>query len=89
MARSGSSTNRPDTFAQTIITRYIDLACNLTADHTIPTDCGTSITPGVTNFVANYVQASTTATVKTMFRYPGIPSSFALHGFSKMRVEQQ
>ena len=34
MARSGSSTNRPDTFAQTQNTHHKDLACNLTADHT-------------------------------------------------------
>jgi hypothetical protein len=38
MARSGSSTNRPDTFAQTQNTRHRDLACNLTADHTFPID---------------------------------------------------
>jgi len=37
MARSRSSTNRPDTFAQTQNTHHKDLACNLTADHTIPT----------------------------------------------------
>jgi Flp pilus assembly protein TadG len=56
---------------------------------TIPTDCGTSKTAGVTNYVVNYVQVSTTATVTTMFHYPGIPASFTLHGLAKMRVEDE
>jgi len=43
MARSGSSTNRPDTFAQTQNTRHKDLACNLTADHTFPTTTATRL----------------------------------------------
>lgn len=33
-----------------------------------------------------YVQATTTATIKTMFNYPGLPNSYTLHGFAKMRV---
>lgn len=35
-----------------------------------------------------YVQANTTATVSTIFRYPGLPTSFTLHGFAQMRVLQ-
>lgn len=35
-----------------------------------------------------YVQATTTATVKTIFNYPGIPTSYTLHGFAQMRVLQ-
>ena len=38
--------------------------------------------------IVDYVQANTTATVNTMFNYPGIPSSFTLHGFAQMRVLQ-
>jgi Flp pilus assembly protein TadG len=56
---------------------------------TISSQCGTSTTAGVTNYVVNYVQVSTTATVTTMFHYPGIPASFTLHGLAKMRVEDE
>ena len=35
--------------------------------------------------VVNFVQVTTTATYNTLFHYPGIPSSFALTGKSKMR----
>lgn len=65
---------------------------------TIPlTSCGGSSLPatlctgtatGTTYIVVNYVQVSTSATVSTMFNYPGIPNSFTLNGFSKMRVVQ-
>src|SRR6185437_7272778 len=50
--------------------------------------CPASTTAGTVTFVVNYVQVSTSATVSTMFNYPGIPSSFTLNGFSKMRVLQ-
>jgi Flp pilus assembly protein TadG len=50
--------------------------------------CPPSTTTGTATFVVNYVQVSTSATVSTMFNYPGIPSSFTLNGFSKMRVLQ-
>jgi len=52
------------------------------------TTCPTSTTNGVTNTIVEYVQASTQAQVSTMFRYPGIPRSFTLHGFAQMRVIQ-
>ena len=53
---------------------------------TAATQCPPSTTSGVVTDVANYVQVNTAATVTTMFHYPGIPSSFTLHGFAAMRV---
>jgi len=50
--------------------------------------CPASTTAGTVTFVVNYVQVSTSATVSTMFNYPGIPNSFTLKGFAKMRVLQ-
>jgi Flp pilus assembly protein TadG len=52
------------------------------------TPCATSTTNGVTNTIVNYIQVTTQAQVKTMFRYPGIPTSFTLNGFAQMRVIQ-
>lgn len=48
--------------------------------------CQDSPVAGQRNVIANYVQVSTWATVSTMFHYPGIPTSFTLTGFAKMRV---
>lgn len=48
--------------------------------------CPVSTTAGTVNINVNYVQVSTSATVSTMFNYPGIPNSFTLTGFAKMRV---
>lgn len=50
--------------------------------------CSPIAAAGTRNIVVNYVQVSTSATVSTMFNYPGIPSSFTLTGFAKMRVIQ-
>jgi Flp pilus assembly protein TadG len=55
---------------------------------TSSTYCATSTASHVQNTIMHYVQVSTTATVKTMFHYPGIPHSFVLNGFSEMRVNQ-
>lgn len=55
---------------------------------TLSVNCPTSTTAGLTNLVVNYVQVRTQATVNTMFHYPGIPTSFTLHGFAKMRIQQ-
>lgn len=41
---------------------------------------------GYTGTGVVYVQAYTTATLNTIFRYPGLPTSFSLHGFAQMRV---
>lgn len=41
---------------------------------------------GNKNIQVNYVQVSTSANVSTIFNYPGIPTSFTLNGFAKMRV---
>lgn len=49
--------------------------------------CANDVT-GSTRIVVNYIQVSTTATVSTMFHYPGIPTSFNLSGFAQMRVGQ-
>jgi Flp pilus assembly protein TadG len=49
-----------------------------------PTEMTGSCTTAGT--VVDYVQASTYATVDTLFHYPGIPASFTLHGFAQMRV---
>ena len=55
---------------------------------TLAADCPTSTTSTTVNYVVNYVSVSTSATVSTMFHYPGIPSSFSLSGFAQMRQEQ-
>lgn len=61
---------------------------------TAATDCPTSTTNGVTNNIVSYVTVTTTATVHTMFTYNnmfkhfGLPSTFTLNGYSKMRVLQ-
>lgn len=44
--------------------------------------------PSYTGNLVHYVQANTTATVSTMFNYPGLPNSYTLHGFAQMRVVQ-
>lgn len=49
------------------------------------TSCTSGYTTG-TGIV--YVQATTSATVKTIFNYPGIPKTFTLNGFAQMRVLQ-
>jgi Flp pilus assembly protein TadG len=36
--------------------------------------------------VVNYVQVSTSATYKTLFPWPGIPSSITLNGLSRLRA---
>jgi Flp pilus assembly protein TadG len=38
--------------------------------------------------IIEYVQVQTSASVDTMFKFPGIPSSITLRGFANMRVEQ-
>ena len=49
-----------------------------------------SATTGQFNQIVQYVNATTTATVSTIFNYPllglGIPSSYTLSGYAKMRV---
>lgn len=55
---------------------------------TANTYCPTSTAAHVETTIIHYVQVSTTATVNTMFRYPGLPSSFTLNGYSEMRTVQ-
>lgn len=61
--------------------------CSGTAS-TIAADCPESTTSSTVHYVVNYVTVHTSATVTTMFHYPGIPSSFTLNGFAEMRQEQ-
>lgn len=63
-----------------------------------PGSCGTASNPnppifscGVTTStytqqVVSYIQVAPQATINTIFKYPGIPTSFTLSGFSQMRV---
>jgi Flp pilus assembly protein TadG len=55
---------------------------------TAGTQCPPSTSTSTINNIVDYVQVSTSASVTTMFQYPGIPTSFALKGFAKMRVTQ-
>ena len=55
---------------------------------TLATDCPMSTSSGTASYVVNYVSVNTSATVHTMFHYPGIPSSFSLKGYAEMRQEQ-
>lgn len=48
--------------------------------------CQASATTGVTNTIIQYVQVNTDATVKSMFKYPGLPTSYTLNGSATMRV---
>lgn len=55
---------------------------------TAATQCPTSTVSGTTRVVVNYVQLSTQAKISTMFNYPGLPTSYTLNGYAKMRVIQ-
>ncbi|MGH9586702.1 MAG: TadE/TadG family type IV pilus assembly protein [Acidobacteriaceae bacterium] len=58
-------------------------ACDTGSGAPAATACDGSACTGT---IAHYVQATTSATVNTMFHYPGIPTSFTLHGYAEMRV---
>jgi hypothetical protein len=47
----------------------------------LPTDCSGSR-------IIEYVQVNTSATVNSLFNYPGLPGSLTLHGQAIMRVGQ-
>jgi Flp pilus assembly protein TadG len=66
-----------------------------TFNSTTPVSCTASaisscpaVTSTSTSYVVEYVVVNTQATVKTMFHYPGIPTSFTLNGTAQMRVLQ-
>jgi Flp pilus assembly protein TadG len=61
--------------------------CSGTAS-TAGTQCPASTNGTTVNNILQYVQVTTQGTVKTMFHYPGIPTSFTLNGFAQMRVVQ-
>lgn len=64
-------------------------ACDTGSSNPSPTTgyCSTPASACAGTYVV-YVQAQPTATVNTMFNYPGLPTSFTLHGFAQMRVVQ-
>lgn len=47
-----------------------------------------AVTSTSSSYVVEYVVVNTQATVKPMFRIPGIPTSFTLNGSAQMRVIQ-
>jgi Flp pilus assembly protein TadG len=54
-----------------------------------PTDINTSAGSCPSpNRIVLYVQVTTTATVNTVFHFPGIPNTVTLHGYASMRAEQ-
>lgn len=55
---------------------------------TAASQCPQNTAAGTTNVVANYVQLWTQAKISTMFNYPGLPTSYTLNGYAKMRVIQ-
>lgn len=59
---------------------------NLNADFT-QANCDTVSSTGTVQ-VVEYVQVATQAVIHTMFHYPGIPTTFTLHGLSQVRVLQ-
>jgi Flp pilus assembly protein TadG len=81
-------TNSTDTPSYTPSTGPISCSSNgvLNSDFTVAS-CGTTNSTE-SQQVIEYVQVSTQAIVKPMFKYPGLPSSFTLSGYSTMRVLQ-
>ena len=53
-----------------------------------PVDCFSASTTCAGSHVLNYLKVSTSATVKPLIPYPGLPSSFTLTGQAIMRVGQ-
>jgi Flp pilus assembly protein TadG len=52
------------------------------------TYCPTSTVTNVRNTIIRYVEVSTTGTVNTMFRYPGLPSSYTVKGYAELRENE-
>ena len=50
--------------------------------------CTTTFSCTGTNRIVEYVQVTTTAAVPTLFKYPGLPTTYTFHGMATMRVEQ-
>lgn len=59
----------------------------ITGATTTTVACSTSA-QNCSGTIVVYAVANTSATVSTMFHYPGIPTSFTLHGFAQMQVVQ-
>jgi Flp pilus assembly protein TadG len=76
---TNSSTGSVSTTSQVLCTSSTANAANY---------CPTSTTNNVQKTIIHYVRVSTTATVKTMFHYPGLPTSYTLNGFTEMRANQ-
>lgn len=89
--------NNVPTHACTCETIYYDGSAS-TYNPATPGNCGTATNPnppiyscGVTTStytqqVVSYIQVSPQATISTIFKYPGIPTSFTLTGYAQMRV---
>lgn len=62
-------------------------SCACSTGGTIPCIYALSLCPSPARII-EYVHVNTTATVDTMFNYPGFPHTFTLTGQATMRVEQ-
>lgn len=67
--------------------------CNGPNSTALTTQCTTNTTSGMVNNLVHYIQVSTQANIHTMFKFNwngyGLPSSFTLNGYAKMRVLQE
>jgi Flp pilus assembly protein TadG len=68
------------------ITATATYGCECSDGSNVVASCSTQPTCSVN--VVNYVQVTTSATYRTMFPWPGIPSSLALQGSAKLRAGQ-
>ena len=68
------------------ITATATYGCECSDGSNAVPSCSTQPTCSVN--VVNYVQVTTSATYRTMFPWPGIPSSLALQGSAKLRAGQ-
>ena len=62
-------------------------SCDCSSGSTISCTYALSLCPSPARII-EYVHVNTTATVDTMFNYPGLPHTFTLTGQATMRVEQ-
>ncbi len=91
----GSQNNTDTTGMQNAAVKDAANVKNMTATATYGCECsdGTNQVPSCTKQPTgcsvnpvNYVQVTTSATYKTLFPWPGIPSSFPMQGLAKLRA---
>jgi len=63
--------------------------CSCSSSSSTAVTCNDAATTCAGSHVLTYVKVNTSAAVKPMIRYPGIPQSFTLSGQAIMRVGQQ